>query len=81
MMFASKLEELSKTDFADIPLIIFGPFETPVYKVENKYRLRIVIKCRLNKRSRELFATLIKNFTKADSKQVTVSIDLNPSNL
>ena len=80
-LFTAKLEELTKTDFSDVPLVIFGPFEAPVYKVENKYRLRIVIKCRLNKRSRELFATLIKSFTKSDSKQITVSIDLNPSNL
>ena len=80
-LFASKLIELTKSEFSDVPLVIFGPFEAPVYKVENKYRLRTVIKCRLNKRSRELFATLIKAFAKLDSKQVTISIDFNPSNL
>ena len=79
--FSAKLEKLTKEDFADVPLVIFGPFEAPVYKVENKYRLRMVIKCRLNKRSRELFATLIKAFTKLDSKQTTISIDFNPANL
>lgn len=80
-LFASKLIDLTKSEFSDVPLVIFGPFEAPVYKVENKYRLRTVIKCRLNKRSRELFATLIKAFAKLDSKQVTISIDFNPSNL
>ena len=77
----NKLSELSKNKFSDVPLVVFGPFEAPVYKVENKYRIRTVIKCRLNKRSRELFTTLIKDLAKLNLKHVNVSIDFNPSNL
>ena len=76
-----EIAKLSKSSFSDIPLAVFGPFEAPVYKVENKYRIRTVIKCRLNKRSRELFSTLLKTFSKDNSKSISISIDFNPSNL
>ena len=76
-----EIANLSKNSFSDVPLAVFGPFEAPVYKVENKYRIRTVIKCRLNKRSRELFSTLLKTFSKDNSKSVSISIDFNPSNL
>ena len=79
--FTKELTKLASKEFADVPLVIFGPFEAPVYKVESQYRLRTVVKCRLNKRSRELFSTLLKHFSKTNSKQVTISIDLNPSML
>ncbi len=78
---AQKLAELSKGEYSDVPLMIFGPFEAPVYKVENKYRIRIVLKCRLNKRSREMFTTLIKSFSNLNMKLISFSIDLNPSSL
>ena len=80
-VLTEQIAELSKKSFSDIPLVIFGPFEAPVYKVENKYRLRTVIKCRLNKRSREFFSALIKNFARLNNKAVNVSVDFNPSNI
>ena len=80
-LLTEEINKLSKESFNDIPLVVFGPFEAPVYKVENKYRLRTVIKCRLNKRSREFFSTLVKSFAKLNNKSVTLSIDFNPSNI
>ena len=80
-LLTEKISVLSKKSFPDVPLMVFGPFEAPVYKVENKYRLRTVIKCRLNKRSREFFSALLKEFAKANSKIVNISIDFNPSSL
>jgi primosomal protein N' (replication factor Y) len=76
-----RITELSKSSFSDIPLILFGPFEAPVYKVENKYRLRTVIKCRLTKRSREFFSLLLKDFQRLGYKTVNMSIDFNPSSI
>lgn len=78
---SEQISTLSKQSFSDIPLVVFGPFEAPVYKVENKYRLRTVIKCRLNKRSREFFSTILKNFAKLNNKFVNISVDFNPSNI
>ena len=75
------IESLSRQEFSDVQMIIFGPFESPVYKVDGKYRMRIVVKCRLNKRSRALFARLLTDFGKGTKDQVTLAIDFNPSGL
>ena len=70
-------------EFKDVPQITFGPFEAPVYKVDDRYRMRFVIKCRLNKRSRELFSMLMRAFSAnySRNKKLQLAIDFNPSNL
>ena len=75
------LRDLSKKDYADVPLISFGPFEAPVYKVDNKYRMRIIVKCRLNRRSRALFAEILNRFSRSGAKGIALSVDFNPSTL
>ncbi len=85
LMMSGKLsEELKKmTDgfYADVPLEVFGPFEAPVYKVEEKFRMRMVIKCRLNKRTRQLFDELLKTFGKEGKEKIILTVDFNPTGL
>ena len=82
---ASKLrDELARLlgkEYTDVPVQIFGPFEAPVYRVERRYRLRVVVKCRLNKRSRALFSSLLTAFGASGTTGTLLSIDFNPSNL
>ncbi len=80
-ILSDMLNRAITADFADVPAVIFGPFEAPVYKVENKYRMRMIVKCRLNKRCRALFSEILTEFTRAAVKGLTLSIDFNPSNL
>ncbi|MBR5445764.1 MAG: primosomal protein N' [Clostridia bacterium] len=54
-----RIREYTSTEFSDIPLVLFGPFEAPVYRVQNIYRMRFVLKCRLNKRSRTFIDRLL----------------------
>ncbi|MBO5898057.1 MAG: primosomal protein N' [Clostridia bacterium] len=77
---AEELSELLKETFSDVQTVVFGPFEAPVYRVDNRYRMRMVVKCRLNKRSRALFATLLSTFDRSRGS-TSLSIDLNPSTL
>lgn len=63
-------------EYSHMPFMVFGPFEAHVYKVNEKYRLRMVIKCKLNKDSRRLFHELLCHSGK--NRDVTLSIDLNP---
>ena len=67
--------------YSEVPIELYGPFEAPVYKVENKYRMRMVAKCVLNKQSRGLFSSILAEFSQASVKGLSLSIDLNPSNL
>ena len=80
-ILAEKFSSIVKEEYSDIPLIVFGPFEAPVYKVDNKYRMRMVVKCKLNKRSRSMFSLLLSDFSKSGTKELNLSIDFNPSTL
>ena len=71
------------TEYRDVPIVAFGPFEAPVYRVDNIYRMRMVVKCRLNKRARAMFDDLLTTLS-ADgrgSNRPTLSIDFNPSSI
>ena len=73
---SAKIEEKLKTEYFDLPFIVYGPFEAQVYKLNEKYRMRTVVKCRLSSRSRRLFSELLCEF--ASKRGVTLSADLNP---
>jgi primosomal protein N' (replication factor Y) len=59
------------------PFIVFGPFEAGVYKINEKYRMRLVIKCKLNKTSRRIFSDVLKEFN-STAKEATLSVEFNP---
>ena len=76
-----EIDKLYASEYRDVQMIVFGPFESPVYKVEEKYRMRIVIKCRLNRRSRELFARLLADYGRNSKGKSVLSVDFNPTGL
>ena len=80
-ILSKNFETLAKGEYSDLPLMTFGPFEAPVYKVDNKYRMRMVVKCKLNKRSRAMFSALLSDFSRSGAKGLNLSIDFNPSSL
>ena len=80
-ILSAKLSELVRGEYSDVPLVVFGPFEAPVYKVENKYRMRMVLKCRANKRCRAMLSDILKYFGSAKANKLSLSVDINPTNL
>lgn len=69
-------------EYKDVKVIAFGPFEAPIYKISDKYRLRMVVKCRLNSRARALFDSLLCEFGDGGGKNgVTLSADFNPNGI
>jgi primosomal protein N' (replication factor Y) len=81
VILSSKLSELTAEEYKDVPLMVFGPFEAPVYKVENKYRMRMVLKCKNNKRLRALLSDVLKFFGSSGAAGLSLSADINPTNL
>ena len=75
------IREALRTKYADVQTVVFGPFEAPVYKVQNKCRMRLVVKCKLNRKSRAMFADLLTEFGRSGGKRLTVSVDFNPSSV
>ena len=71
-----KIVEKLEGEFKNLPFLVFGPFEAQVYKLNEKYRMRMVVKCRLTRESRKLFHQLLCDFSL--EREVALSIDLNP---
>ena len=78
---SQRLKDLLEGEYSDVRAIVFGPFEAPVYRVQNTCRMRMIIKCRLTKRSRQLFRQILCEFRKSGAKNLIISADFNPSNL
>lgn len=77
--FSSRLAALLKEEYSDVPLVIFGPFEAPIYRLNNTYRMKYIFKCKDNGRTRELFSRLYSEFSKLESNKLGISIDINPN--
>lgn len=71
----SLIQKLSG-ELGKLPFVVFGPFEAQTYKINEKYRMRMVVKCKLNKQSRGLFHQLLCEF--ATHRKVTLAVDMNP---
>ncbi len=67
--------------YSDVKMIVFGPFDAPIYRVQGVCRSRLVIKCRLNRRSRAFLSALLTEFGRGAGRRLTVSADLNPNTL
>ncbi len=78
---ADMLQQIREEEFPQVELVSFGPFEAPVYRVDNKFRMRMVVKCRLQKQTLAMFARLLCVFWQKAGRQNSLSIDFNPSNL
>ncbi len=78
---AEMIRELLSGKYSDVKTVVFGPFEAPVYKVQNNCRMRMVIKCKLSRRTREFISEILCEFGKKSTKRLTLSADLNPSSL
>jgi primosomal protein N' (replication factor Y) len=65
-------------EYADVKLIIMGPSLASVSKVNNRYRYKMVIKCKNNKRFRELLRKALTINQKGD---LSVFVDINPENI
>ena len=76
---AAMLKKRLDGEFSDVTACVYGPHEAPVYRVMSEFRMRFVIKCKLNARTREMFASVMNELDK--NRRVSVSIDFNPSGL
>lgn len=76
--FLNSFVSLAKEKFSDMPLRVLGPSAASVLKVSNKFRYKIIIKCRNTSRFRGLLSSLLTDFDKKrEFKDVTVYADMN----
>ncbi len=75
------LKKALSEEFSDVKLILFGPFEAPIYKVKETYRMRFVIKCKNNRRTRALYRKVLEDTLRKFGRRAVISIDINPNSL
>ncbi len=78
-LFFDMVKEAVSTDYNDVKINVLGPIQPRVSKISNKYRNVITIKCKNNKRFREMMSSVLKRYMK-NTKQGTasVTVDINP---
>lgn len=80
--FFLSLTKKIKTKYKDEKVIVVGPMPARVAKVSNKFRYRLIIKCRNTQNFRKLLAEVLEEiYAESSSKSVSVYIDLNPENI
>ena len=71
------LVSLLKEKGSDLSVELYGPIEPQAYKVAERYRLRLIVKCHLSTRVRGLFGEFLTAFLDKHPA-LTVSVDFNP---
>ncbi len=79
--FGEKLRGLCAGEFSDLQTTVFGPVEPAVYKLNNVFRLRYIIKCNMSARARALVRALTGALPSSLARVVSVSADVNPTEL
>ena len=73
------IKNYNKGDYSDLKIMILGPAPAKLVKANNKYRYRLIIKCKNSKRFREMISkTLIDISKDKETKGTTVFADINP---
>ena len=62
-----------------IGILLYSPVPSPIDKIKNKYRWRLIIKCIYNEQINELLQDALKQ--NECKKQIRQIIDLNPANM
>lgn len=57
---------------------LYGPIEAGAYRVAERYRLRLLVKCRLTPALRRLFGTFLLEFTR-EHPSLSLTVDFNPT--
>ncbi len=74
----NKIKELLSGDFKAVKLTVLGPAPAAVPRVNNRYRYRMIIKCKNNKDFRNMLRAALAVKASGDS---TASVDFNPENI
>lgn len=81
-VFLEIFSEKAGKEYADIPLRVLRPTSAAIAKVSGKYRYKIIIKCKNNKRFRSLMTETLKEFgERKDCAKATAFVDTNPENI
>ena len=76
----NSLKKIHTEDYSDLKIIVLGPVAPRISKVGGKFRNRIIIKCRNDKKFREMISKVIKENDK-NKNNINIYVDINPESL
>ncbi len=80
--FLNRIKELVETKYTQQKIIVLGPMPPKVSKLNDKYRYRLIIKCKNSKEFRTMISELLTEFGKnKEFSSVSIVPDMNPKNL
>ena len=80
--FLDELRKITAEKYQSQKIIVLGPMPPRLSKINNKFRYRIIIKCKNSKDFRSMISELLIQFGKDNKfRDVTLTADINPENL
>ena len=60
---------------------VFKPMPSPIDKIQNKFRWRIIIKGKMTEEANKSFNDILKEIYEKNYKNTKITIDVNPNNM
>jgi len=60
---------------------VFAPMPSPIEKIQNRYRWRIIIKGKMNEAANKILNETLQEVYEKDLKTTRITIDVNPNNM
>ncbi len=80
--FFEMLKEKATGEYTDVPLRVLGPSAASVGRINRKYRYKLILKCRNNRRFRALMSEVLTAFGADRANDgVTAWADINPDSV
>ena len=78
-LFFQMLKDAVTGEYEDVKINVLGPIQPRVNKISNKYRNILTIKCKNNKRFREMISNVLAEYMrKTQNGGATAVVDINP---
>lgn len=62
-------------------VLVYQPVPAPIDKIQNKYRWRMIVKCRISAKILDLIKYSITDAQITKMKNTSIVVDVNPNNL
>lgn len=80
--FFDLIVKYNKDEFKDLKIIVLGPTQAKISKINNTYRYRLAIKCKNNSNIRQMITKILKDIHKDKVySKVNIGVSLNPSDI
>lgn len=80
--FFDLIVKYNKDEFKDLKIIVLGPTQAKISKINNTYRYRLAIKCKNNLNIRQMITKILKDIHKDKVySKVNIGVSLNPSDI